>query len=76
MADWPVLRVELRGEALRGLCSPDGQRWYQVGRIDLTADGPLLVGVCAIGMIDRTVYLGAFPEGTEISFSELSFERY
>jgi len=39
-----------------------------VGQIHFPTEGPLQVGLHAIGMIDRTIYPGAYPDGTAIRF--------
>jgi hypothetical protein len=39
-----------------------------VGQIAVPAHGPLVVGLHAIGQIDRMIYAGAYPEGTAIRF--------
>lgn len=64
-----VLRLERRGDAVRALCSADGREWYGVGETLLSADGPTLLGLHAIGQIDRILRPGAYPEGTAIRFA-------
>jgi hypothetical protein len=66
-----VLRLERRGTNVRALCSAEGERWFLVGQTAFPADGALEVGVYAIGMIDRMIYPGAYPEGTAIRFESL-----
>ena len=63
-----VLRLERRGDQVRALCSADGRQWYSVGQTAFPADGPLAVGLHAIGQIDRVMWPGAYPEGTAIRF--------
>jgi hypothetical protein len=64
------LRLERVGERVRALCSADGEEWFSVGAVDFLVAGPLHVGLHAIGMIDRTIYHGAYPDGTAIRFAE------
>ncbi|MCJ7739352.1 MAG: hypothetical protein MUQ10_18905, partial [Anaerolineae bacterium] len=47
----------------------DGEQWYTVGHTTFPIDDTVQVGVHAIGMIDRTIYHGAYPEGTAIRFT-------
>ncbi len=65
------LRMESVGGQLAAFCSGDGIEWFTVGRVALPAEGTVLVGLYAIGSIDRLVYPGAYPEGTEIRFGSL-----
>lgn len=62
------LRLERRRDHVRALCSADGQAWFTVGQVPFPSDGPLEVGVHALGSIDRMVYPGAHPEGAAIGF--------
>lgn len=62
-------RVERRGDAVRALCSADGQEWFGVGETLLPADGPTLTGLHAIGQIDRILWQGTYPLGTAIRFA-------
>ena len=66
-----VLRLERAGARVRALCSADGEQWFAVGETDFPGEGPVQVGVHAIGAIDRTVYPGAHPDGTAIVFEGL-----
>jgi regulation of enolase protein 1 (concanavalin A-like superfamily) len=66
------LRLERRGDRVNAYCSADGKRWYAVGHVTFPVQGPLQVGMHAIGSIARTVYPGAYPDGTAIRFE--SFE--
>jgi hypothetical protein len=63
-----VLRLERVEPYVNALCSADGQTWYTVGRVEFSVPDPVEVGLHAIGNIDRTIYPGAFPEGTAIQF--------
>jgi regulation of enolase protein 1 (concanavalin A-like superfamily) len=62
------LRLERIGGQVSALCSADGERWFGVGQVAFPVEEPLQVGVYAVGNIDRTVYHGAYPEGTAIRF--------
>jgi hypothetical protein len=63
-------------ETIRTLCSADGKAWFAVGSagFPFSDAGKFQIGLYAIGMIDRTVYHGAFPDGTAIRFE--SFELW
>jgi tetratricopeptide (TPR) repeat protein len=63
-----MLRLERRRDQVRALCSADGRQWHSVGQTAFPADGPLGVGLHAIGQIDRMMWPGAYPEGTAIRF--------
>jgi class 3 adenylate cyclase/predicted ATPase len=65
------VRVEWQQGTARALCSADGVQWYRVGEIPWEAPAPLLVGMHAIGDIDRMVYPGPYLEGTAIEFRGL-----
>jgi len=67
---WPILlRLELDGENAKALCSLNGHQWFSVGHTTFVRDDVTHVGVFAIGTIDRTIYRGAYPEGTAIRFT-------
>ena len=53
---------------MRALCSADGDSWLTVGAIDFALPDPVQIGIHAIGYIDRSVYPGAYAEGTAIRF--------
>jgi regulation of enolase protein 1 (concanavalin A-like superfamily) len=65
------LRLERRADHVSALCSGDGQNWYSVGHALFPAADPVVVGVHAIGSINRAIYHGAYPEGTAIRFEQL-----
>jgi hypothetical protein len=67
-----LLRLERIGDRVEAYCSVDGERWFTAGGVRFPVEDPVQVGVHAIGSIDRTVYRGAYPEGTAIRFK--SFE--
>jgi regulation of enolase protein 1 (concanavalin A-like superfamily) len=62
------LRLERVGEQVDALCSADGKAWFSVGSVAFPVAGPLQVGLHAIGMIERTIYHGAYPDGTATRF--------
>jgi class 3 adenylate cyclase/tetratricopeptide (TPR) repeat protein len=63
-----LLRLERLGTRVNALCSADGERWFTAGQVEFPIEDPVEVGLHAIGMIDRTIYPGAYPEGTAIRF--------
>jgi tetratricopeptide (TPR) repeat protein len=63
------LRLERRGSRVRALCSADGHAWFTAGEVAFPWREGEQVGVHAIGMIDRTIFPGAFPAGTAILFA-------
>jgi hypothetical protein len=63
-----TLRLQRSGGEVVGLCSADGQTWFSVGHTEFPVDNPVQIGLCAIGAIDRTIYPGAYREGTAIRF--------
>jgi hypothetical protein len=75
--DWDVplerahLRLEWCGGEVHALCSADGTAWYTVGHRTFPFSEGAQAGLYAVGTIDRTIYRGAYPEGTAIRF--LSF---
>ena len=62
------LRLERSGAQVAALCSADGVRWFTVGSVAFPVEDSLQVGVHAIGAIDRTIYHGAYADGTAIRF--------
>jgi hypothetical protein len=62
------LRLERLGDRVDAYCSADGERWFTVGHVTFLIQDPVQVGLHAIGNIDRTIYRGAYPEGTAIRF--------
>jgi predicted ATPase/class 3 adenylate cyclase/regulation of enolase protein 1 (concanavalin A-like superfamily) len=63
-----LLRLECLGDRVNAYCSADGERWFTVGHVTFPVKDPVQVGMHAIGNIDRTIYHGAYPEGTAIRF--------
>ncbi len=62
------LRLERLGDQVNALCSADGERWFTVGHVPFPVEDPVQVGLHAIGNIDRTIYHGAYPDGTAVRF--------
>jgi class 3 adenylate cyclase len=62
------LRLEWLGDRVKALCSADEQEWFTLGTVAFPVEGPVQVGLHAIGQIDRTIYPGAYPDGTAIRF--------
>jgi len=62
------LRLEHLGNEFSAYCSTDEQNWSTCGKMILPMDDPIQVGIHAIGMIDRTIYCGAYKEGTATVF--------
>jgi regulation of enolase protein 1 (concanavalin A-like superfamily) len=62
------LRLERSKGSLRALCSADGEKWFSVGVADMPKKESWRVGLHAIGYIDRTIYHGAYSDGTGIRF--------
>ena len=69
MGEAITLRLEVDADRVHAFCSLDGEQWYSVGHATFLVDDTVQVGVHAIGMIDRTIYHGAYPEGTAIRFT-------
>jgi DNA-binding SARP family transcriptional activator/class 3 adenylate cyclase len=66
-----VLRLERVGDRVSALCSANGQNWFTVGHIPFPVEDPVEIGLHAIGAIDRTIYHGAYPDGTAIRFESV-----
>ena len=64
------LRIEKVGCCIRALCSGNGDEWYLVGLAEFAESESLQLGLHAVGMIDRSIYHGAFPDGSAIRFEE------
>jgi hypothetical protein len=62
------LRLERIGGRVSALCSADGVKWFTVGSVEFPTQDAVQVGVHAIGSIDRTIYHGAYANGTAIRF--------
>jgi tetratricopeptide (TPR) repeat protein len=68
------LRMERKGDTVRALCSADGEKWHTAGSVDFPFEGEaeIQVGLHAIGSIDRSIYHGAYPDGTAIRFESFT----
>jgi class 3 adenylate cyclase/tetratricopeptide (TPR) repeat protein len=71
-AERVFLRLERIGSRVNALCSADGESWFTVGHVEFPVEDPVQVGLHAIGMIDRTIYPGAYPDGTAIRFESFT----
>jgi regulation of enolase protein 1 (concanavalin A-like superfamily) len=67
-AERVFLRLERHGDSVHALCSADGESWFTVGQTRFPVGDTIEVGLHAIGMIERTIYPGAYPDGTAIRF--------
>ena len=63
------LRVEQVGQRVMALCSADGNNWFRVGQTEFRNPTTPMVGLYASSNIERTLYPGAFVNGTAIHFS-------
>ncbi|MBI1925512.1 AAA family ATPase [Candidatus Poribacteria bacterium] len=68
------LRFERVGGRVNALCRADGSEWLTVGHVEFPVGDTVEVGLHAIGTIDRSIYHGAFPEGTAIRFESFQLE--
>lgn len=62
------IRLARHGDQISALGSADGDTWFRVGQTTLRLADPLQVGLHAVGWIDRTIYHGAYPNGTAVRF--------
>jgi hypothetical protein len=74
-AEGVFLRLERVGCRVNALCSADGQNWFTVGHVTFAVEDPVEVGLHAIGAINRTIYHGAYPDGTAIRFESCQVWR-
>jgi hypothetical protein len=68
-----ILRLERQGSRVSALCSADGGTWFTAGHTEFAVEEPVKLGPYAIGMIDRTIYPGAYPDGTSTRFEQFEF---
>jgi len=61
-------RLARDGDRVNALCSADGENWLTVGHVEFPVEGPLQVGLHAIGHLDRAIYHDVYPDGTAIRF--------
>lgn len=66
------LRLERLGDEFFTYCSAGGENWFTCGTMASPLDDPIQLGICAIGMIDRTIYCGAYPDGTATVFRDFN----
>ncbi|MBN1936997.1 MAG: AAA family ATPase [Anaerolineae bacterium] len=70
------LRLEGTNEQISAFCSVDGELWSGTGRADLAAGQEAVqIGLYGIGLIDRSVYHGAFSQGTAMCFESFKLWR-
>jgi hypothetical protein len=62
--------MERVGDEFSAYCNADRENWFSCGTMTLPLDDPIQLGICAIGMIDRTIYCGAYPDGTATVFRD------
>jgi hypothetical protein len=62
------LRLERYADRVNAFCSAGGAEWHTVGSARFPAQGPVQVGLYAIGNVNRWIYLGAHVDGTAIRF--------
>ena len=74
-SEWVFLRLERISEQVNALCSADGVGWFTVGHVEFPVEDPVQIGLHAIGNIDRSVYHGAYPDGTAIRFESFQLWR-
>ena len=48
------------------------EHWFTIVQPVFPTEGPVHVGLHAIGAIDRTIYHGTYPDGTAIRFESLT----
>ena len=66
-----LLHLDRRGDHVRAFCSLDGAEWWHACDVPFAA-GAAYVGPFAVGTIDRTIYQGAFPDGTITAFHDFT----
>jgi len=64
------LRLERSGDIFSAYVSADGINWLTCGKLTMSLDDPIQVGIYAQGMINRTVYCGEYREGSATIFRE------
>ena len=67
-----LLRMERKGNRVKALCSANGEERYRVGEVEFRVDGPLQVGVYAIGNTIRTIHRNVPLDGTAIRFESFT----
>ncbi len=66
------LRLERQGPCVRALASADAREWFTAGEGAFPAMDPVQIGLHAIGALARTVYPGAYPDGTATRFERFA----
>lgn len=66
------LRLEGVDGQINALCSVDGERWSKAGSTDLIGQEAVQVGLYGAGLIDRSLYHGAYPQGTAMQFESFT----
>lgn len=69
------LRLELTDTALKAFCSGDGSSWFTAGQIEFPVQDPVELGLFASGWIVRSIYPGAFPDGSAIRFESFQLQK-
>jgi hypothetical protein len=64
--------MERLGTHMLALCSAGGTTWFTAGAVEFPTREGEQVGLHAVGMIDRTIYHGAYPTGTAIRFESFN----
>jgi len=64
------LRLERSGDIFSAYVSADGVNWLTCGKLTMSLDDPIQVGIYVHGMINRTVYCGEYREGSATTFRE------
>jgi len=64
------LRLERSGDIFSAYVSADGINWLTCGKLTMSLDDPIHVGIYAHGMINRTIYCGEYREGSATTFRE------
>ena len=62
------LRLERSGDIFSAYVSADGVNWLTCGKLTMSLNDPIQVGIYANGMINRTVYCGEYREGSATLF--------
>jgi class 3 adenylate cyclase/tetratricopeptide (TPR) repeat protein len=65
------LRLQRIGERMTAFASTDGAEWFEVGESLFSVNDPIELGLVGIGKINRSIYRGAFAEGTAIQFRDI-----
>jgi len=69
------LRLERTDNTLKAFCSEDGSSWFTIGQMEFPVQDPVELGLFASGWIIRSIYLGAFPDGSAIRFESFQLQK-